>query len=122
MQKQIEKKCHFVYNETGAHSTYIPLFDLVLRAKNKINRVEIKEDYSKSEELEKGIRPAFGSPGGKRYLAENIISYIPEHKTYVEPFIGGGAVFFAKERSEVEVINDLDKDIAFAYRFMKNIT
>ena len=74
------------------------------------------------EDLEKGIRPAFGSPGGKRYLAKTIVSYIPEHKTYVEPFIGGGAVFFAKEPSEVEVINDLDKDIAFAYRFIKNIT
>ena len=56
MQKQIEKECHFVYNETGAHSTYIPLFDLVLRSKNRINRVEIKEDYSKSEEIEKGIK------------------------------------------------------------------
>jgi len=57
MQKQIEKKCHFVYNETGAHSTYIPLFDLVLRSKNKINRVEVKEDYSKSEKIEKDLRP-----------------------------------------------------------------
>ncbi|GAI72955.1 unnamed protein product, partial [marine sediment metagenome] len=53
MQKRIEKRCHFVYNETGAHSTYIPLFDLVLRSKNKINRVEVKEDYSKSGGLEK---------------------------------------------------------------------
>ncbi|MBA7543436.1 hypothetical protein ES705_35767 [subsurface metagenome] len=74
------------------------------------------------EDLEKGIRPAFGSPGGKRYLAKTIVSYIPEHKTYVEPFIGGGAVFFAKEPSEVEVINDLDKEIAFAYKFIQKIT
>lgn len=74
------------------------------------------------EDVEKGCRPAFGSPGGKRYLAKTIVSYIPEHKTYVENFVGGGAVFFAKEPSEVEVINDLDKDIAFAYRFMKKIS
>jgi len=74
------------------------------------------------EDLEKGIRPAFGSPGGKRYLAKTIVSYIPEHKTYVENFMGGGAVFFAKEPSEIEVINDLDKDIAFAYRFIKKIS
>ncbi|GAI73683.1 unnamed protein product, partial [marine sediment metagenome] len=57
MQKRIEKRCHFVYNETGAHSTYIPLFDLVLRSKNKINRVEVKEGYSKSGGLEKDIGP-----------------------------------------------------------------
>jgi len=74
------------------------------------------------EDIEKGIRPAFGSPGGKRFLAKTIVSYIPEHKTYVEPFLGGGAVFFAKEPSEAEVINDLDKDIFFAYKFMKNMT
>lgn len=60
MQKRIEKRCHFVYNETGAHSTYIPLFDLVLRSKNKINRVEVKEDYSKSGEIEKGIKEYYG--------------------------------------------------------------
>jgi len=79
-----------------------------------------EEEYS--EDLEKGIRPGFGSPGGKRYLAKTIVSYIPEHKTYVENFMGGGAVFFAKEPSEVEVINDLDKEIAFAYRFIKKIS
>ncbi|RXG66529.1 DNA adenine methylase, partial [Candidatus Atribacteria bacterium 1244-E10-H5-B2] len=79
-----------------------------------------EEEYL--EDLEKGIRPGFGSPGGKRFLAKTIVSYIPEHKTYIEPFIGGGAVFFAKELSKVEVINDLDKEITFAYRFMKNIT
>ena len=74
------------------------------------------------EELEKGIRPAFGSPGGKRYLAKTIVSYIPEHKTYVEPFIGGGAVFFTKEPSKAEVINDLDKEIAFSYKFIQKIS
>ncbi|GAG53665.1 unnamed protein product, partial [marine sediment metagenome] len=84
---------------------------------------EIKELTEQGEEeyledLEKGCRPAFGSPGGKRFLAKTIVSYIPEHKTYVEPFLGGGAVFFAKEPSEVEVINDLDKDIFFAYKFI----
>ena len=122
MQKQVKKDCHFVYNKTGAHSTYLPLFDLVIRGKDEVKRVEVKEDYNKAEELEKGCRPAFGSPGGKRYLAKTIVSYIPEHKTYVEPFIGGGAVFFAKEPSEAEVINDLDKEIAFAYRFIKNMS
>ncbi len=122
IQKQISKDCHFVYSETGPHSDFIPMFDLILRAKDETKRVKVKEDYEKIDDVEKGIRPAFGSPGGKRFLAKTIVSYIPEHKTYVEPFIGGGAVFFAKEPSEIEVINDLDKEITFAYRFLKKIT
>lgn len=44
--------------------------------------------------------------GGKQLLAEKIISMMPAHKIYCEPFFGGGAVFFAKPKSYLEVIND----------------
>jgi DNA adenine methylase len=40
----------------------------------------------------------------------------PKHKVYVEAFLGGGAVFFEKEPSEVEVINDLDAELMADYR------
>ena len=122
IQKQISKDCHFVYSKAGPHSDFIPMFDLILRAKDETKRVKVKEDYGKADDIEKGIRPAFGSPGGKRYLAKTIVSYIPEHKTYVEPFVGGGAVFFAKEPSEVEVINDLDEEIYKCYSFLQKAT
>ena len=44
------------------------------------------------------------------------MSLFPKHKTYVEAFLGGGAVFFEKEPSEVEVINDLDGKLVMDYR------
>lgn len=44
--------------------------------------------------------------GGKQQLADDIISMMPPHKIYCEPFFGGGAVFFAKGPSFLEVIND----------------
>jgi len=44
--------------------------------------------------------------GGKQNLTSEILSMIPSHKIYVEPFFGGGAVFFAKGKSYLEVIND----------------
>ena len=72
-------------------------------------------------DLTEGIRPAFGSTGGKKYLAPTIVRLISDHTKYVEPFIGGGAVFFAKKKSESEVINDKDGDIAHAYRFIQSI-
>lgn len=49
--------------------------------------------------------------GGKNRLATKIISMIPEHTTYVEPFAGGAQVFFHKQPSKVEVLNDLDFEI-----------
>lgn len=49
--------------------------------------------------------------GGKRRIARQIISLIPPHTTYVEPFAGGAQVFFHKPPSRVEVLNDLDDEI-----------
>src|SRR5579863_5874311 len=54
--------------------------------------------------------------GGKNRLAKKIISLLPEHITYVEPFAGGAQVLFHKLPSEVEVLNDLDFDIVNFFR------
>jgi DNA adenine methylase len=54
--------------------------------------------------------------GGKNRLAKQLISLLPEHKTYVEPFAGGAQVFFHKEPSAVEVLNDLDGEIVNFFR------
>lgn len=59
--------------------------------------------------------------GGKSKLSKYINSKIPSHKIYIEPFVGGGAVFFEKGESEVEVVNDLDTDIYNIYRDMKAV-
>lgn len=53
--------------------------------------------------------------GGKQTLAPLIVSNIPEHTTYVEPFFGGGAVFFQKPKSKVEIINDLNQFVVNFY-------
>jgi len=65
----------------------------------------------------KGIVPYFG---GKSRLAKTIINKIPEHACYVEVFAGGASVFFAKDPSQAEVINDLDKDLVTLYRAVKH--
>jgi len=46
--------------------------------------------------------------GGKQKMAKRIISMIPEHETFIEPFCGGSAVLFAKPISKKEVLNDLN--------------
>lgn len=57
--------------------------------------------------------------GGKQQLAEKIMGLIPPHKVYVEPFIGGAAVFFAKLASEVEIINDINSEVVNFYEVLK---
>jgi DNA adenine methylase len=46
--------------------------------------------------------------GGKTKLAHRIVAMMPAHETYIEPFFGSGAVFFAKAPARHEIINDLD--------------
>lgn len=54
--------------------------------------------------------------GGKNRLAGQIIELFPQHTTYVEAFAGGAQVFFRKDPSKVEVLNDLDYEIVNFYR------
>jgi len=57
--------------------------------------------------------------GGKQNLAKTITKLIPPHKTYVEPFAGGAAVFWDKKKVETEVLSDLDFDIINFYKCLK---
>ncbi len=57
--------------------------------------------------------------GGKQQLASRIIKLIPNHQIYVEPFLGGGAVFWAKDPSTVEVINDINGELINFYEILK---
>lgn len=58
--------------------------------------------------------------GGKQKLATTILKLIPKHTLYCEPFVGGAAIFFAKEASAVEIINDTNKELINFYRTVQN--
>jgi len=89
------------------------------RVTDALGRARVVLDRFVAQEVAKGI---WGSPAGKTHLARRIVAEIPEHRVYVEPFAGGAQVLFTKEPSEVEVVSDLDPEIAFAFRFAKQIT
>ncbi len=57
--------------------------------------------------------------GGKQKLLSTILTKIPDHTLYCEPFLGGAAIFFGKEPSAVEVINDTNKELMNFYRVCK---
>lgn len=58
--------------------------------------------------------------GGKQRLANIIISMMPKHKIYCEPFFGGGAVFFQKPKAGLEVINDKNNMLISFYQVVQN--
>ncbi|MBV5334325.1 MAG: DNA adenine methylase [Sulfuricurvum sp.] len=57
--------------------------------------------------------------GGKQQLVDKILPLIPPHRQYNEPFFGGGAIFFAKNPSEIEFINDINGEMVNFYKTMK---
>lgn len=59
--------------------------------------------------------------GGKQKLCSKIIPLIPKsHTLYCEPFLGGGAVFFAKAPSPIEVLNDTNRELINFYKVVQN--
>ena len=52
-------------------------------------------------------------------MAKEILPLIPPHRLYCEPFFGGGAIFFAKEPSEIEVVNDSNGELINFYKIVK---
>lgn len=59
--------------------------------------------------------------GGKSKLAPKIVSMIPrDHICYVEPFCGAAWVFFNKEPSKTEIINDRDNELVTFWRVIQN--
>lgn len=57
--------------------------------------------------------------GGKTRMLPHLLPRIPEHRIYVEAFAGGAALFWAKKPSIIEVLNDINKNVANFYRTMK---
>lgn len=58
-------------------------------------------------------------PGAKWGMAQRIISLMPPHRSYLEPFFGSGAVLFRKPPSAIETINDIDGDVVNFFRVLR---
>lgn len=71
------------------------------------------------------MKPFIKWAGGKRQILKRINEFINDSEyegssyTYIEPFLGGGAVFFDK-RPQNAIINDLNSDLINAYQVIKS--
>jgi DNA adenine methylase len=62
-------------------------------------------------------------PGSKAGIASWIVSRFPENyqkMTYLEPYFGSGSIFFAKDPSLVETVNDLNGDVTNLFRQVRD--
>ena len=67
------------------------------------------------------LKPALKWVGGKHQLLDVIRPLIPAHSTYVEPFVGGGAVLFDLQPRRA-VINDANAELINVYRCIRDYT
>lgn len=66
------------------------------------------------------LTPPFAYFGGKQQIAGRIVSLLPRHSHYVEPFAGGLSVLLAKAPSKMETANDLDGDLMVFWRMLRD--
>lgn len=64
--------------------------------------------------------PAMRYHGGKFLLAPWLISLLPPHRVYVEPYGGAASVLLNKPRASVEVYNDLDGTVVNVFRVLQD--
>lgn len=64
------------------------------------------------------MKPLIKWAGGKSRELKNFKDFIPEHNTYIEPFLGGGAVFFHLEPKKA-YINDISSNLVSFYKLTK---
>ncbi len=65
-------------------------------------------------------RPPLRYYGAKWRIAPWVISHLPPHRNYVEPFGGGAAVLLRKRRSRVEIYNDLEGEVVHFFRTLRD--
>ncbi len=64
------------------------------------------------------MKPIIKWPGGKSRELARITALLPPFETLVEPFLGGGALFFGLEPARA-LLNDVDPDLIGLYRAVR---
>ena len=70
--------------------------------------------------MSEALKPPFTYFGGKTAVADRIVSLLPPHEHYVEPFAGSLAVLLAKPPGRMETVNDLDGDLMTFWRVLRD--
>ena len=85
------------------------------------NKTKKSKSKTKNQEINnnQSLNPIVKWSGGKKDELNHILPHIPSYDTYLEPFIGGGALFFHLKPNKA-VINDVHKELTDFYLSIKN--
>lgn len=84
------------------------------------NNVPTMDPLQENAQKRVSLKPIVKWSGGKNDEMKQIMPHIPtSYSTYLEPFIGGGAVYFHLN-PERAVINDVHKELIDFYQSIKN--
>ena len=70
--------------------------------------------------MKEEIRSPITWYGGKFHMSQKIIEFFPKHQTYVEVFGGAAHILFKKEKSAIEIYNDLDEGLVNFFEILRN--
>lgn len=65
------------------------------------------------------LKPLLKYPGGKSSEYKHLKKFFPQFDTYVEPFIGGGAVYWASN-ADKWFINDFSEELISLYKYTES--
>lgn len=90
----------------------------------KINDIPFEQSFNKTNETKEQynyIGPFIKWPGGKQEELRIIAPNLPkEIDRFVEPFVGGGAVYFSINNANSYHINDKSEELIELYKLIKN--
>jgi len=113
--KEFKQKCHYDKHKDRK----IPCVKEE-KLKEIIGKIVDEKLGNNIKEEKKNLKPIIKWSGGKKDELKNILPHIPENYTYyLEPFVGGGALFFHLN-PEKAVINDIHKELIDFYQSIKN--
>ncbi|HVS94532.1 MAG TPA: Dam family site-specific DNA-(adenine-N6)-methyltransferase [Mucilaginibacter sp.] len=94
----------------------------MINAALQVQSPPLKKVYLNQGKLFPGFgnqKPFLKWAGGKSQMLDDIKKYIPKSfNTYIEPFIGGGAIYFSLNHPK-SIISDLNEELVITYQQVK---
>lgn len=88
---------------------------MLLTVREQLELYQIKKNFAKAT-----CKPFLKWPGGKRQLLRELLRHMPKkYGRFFEPFVGGGALFFAV-KPEYGYISDINPELINVYEVVQN--